>query len=127
MYGRIDDRPLVKNGEANIKAALNPYISAVPGRCTQRMKPSAMKERTMSLAIITRLRSRRSSSTPAMGPAASIGIARERKTPVTTSPEFGVLHRQAEHCDVIEVVADFADDLAGPREPVVPVRSAAAQ
>ena len=52
------------------------------------MKPSAITARIISLAIITRLRSRRSSSTPAIGPAASIGTARDRNTPVTTSPGF---------------------------------------
>ena len=53
------------------------------------MKPSAITPRTRSLAIITRFRFRRSSSTPAMGPATSMETARDRKTPVTTSPAWG--------------------------------------
>ena len=48
-------------------------------------------------------------------------IAREIRIPATTRPRAGIRERQAEHRDVIEVVADFADDLAGPREAVVAV------
>jgi hypothetical protein len=51
------------------------------------MKPSASTARMMSLAIITRLRLMRSSTTPAMGPASTAGIARASITPLTTSPE----------------------------------------
>ena len=43
--------------------------------------------RMRSLAIMTRLRSRRSSSTPAMGPASTAGMARESMMPLTTSPD----------------------------------------
>ena len=53
---------------------------------TVRMKPSATTARTRSLAIITRLRSKRSSTTPASGPASIAGMARESITPVTTMP-----------------------------------------
>ncbi len=51
------------------------------------MNPSATTARIRSLAIMMRLRSRRSSITPAMGPAITAGMARESMMPVTTRPE----------------------------------------
>ena len=77
--------------------------------------------RMRSLAIMTRLRSNRSSSTPASGPASMAGTARDSMTPLTTRPRSRGGHRQAEHGDVVEVVADFAHHLADPRVAVVAV------
>jgi hypothetical protein len=51
------------------------------------MKSDAMSARIRSLAIMMRLRSRRSSMTPANGPASTAGIARAIITPLTTRPE----------------------------------------
>jgi len=51
-------------------------------------EPAAITARARSLAIMMRLRSMRSSSTPATGPANIAGIARARKTPATTTPEW---------------------------------------
>ena len=51
------------------------------------MNPSAMKVRARSLAIMMRLRSHRSSSTPAIGPAMTAGIARAIRISATTRPE----------------------------------------
>ena len=51
------------------------------------MKPAATTARIRSLAIMMRLRSKRSSTTPASGPASMAGMARESMTPLTTSPE----------------------------------------
>ena len=45
------------------------------------------------------------------GPAITAGIARESMMPVTTRPECVCCQRQAEHGDVVEMIADFADDL----------------
>ena len=90
MVGRMADRPLVKNGEANISKELNRYSRAVSLRWAQRMNPSATTARIRSLAIMTCLRFRRSSSTPAMGPASTAGMARESMTPLTTKPDFVV-------------------------------------
>ena len=87
MVGRIADRPLVKNGEANISSALRMYSSQVSLRGIARMNPSATTARTRSLAIMIFLRSRRSSTTPASGPAITAGIARASITPVTTIPD----------------------------------------
>ena len=87
MVGRIAERPLVKNGEASISRALNKYSSQVSLCAMASMKPSATTARIRSLAIMMRLRSRRSSTTPASGPASTAGIARESITPVTTMPE----------------------------------------
>ncbi len=86
MEGRIAARPLVKNGEASINNPLSKYTSQVFVRWTVRMKPSATTARTRSLAIIMRCRSKRSSRTPASGPARIAGIARASITPVTTMP-----------------------------------------
>ena len=55
------------------------------------------------------------------GPTSIAGMARASMTPLTTRPECVVADRQAEDRDVVEVVADFADDLADPRVPVVAV------
>jgi len=85
--GRMAARPLLKNGEANISTALSRYSSQGSGWRTVTRKASATTARTRSLAIISRRRSRRSSSTPAMGPAATAGMARESITPLTTSPD----------------------------------------
>ena len=49
------------------------------------------------------------------------GMARESMMPLTTRPDLGGRHRQAEDRDIVEVVADFADDLAHPRVAVVAV------
>ncbi len=87
MVGRMADRPLVKNGEANISSALSRYSSQVSVRGIARMNPSATTARIRSLAIMMRLRSNRSSTTPATGPASTAGIARDSMTPVTTNPE----------------------------------------
>ena len=54
------------------------------------MKPSAITARNRSLAIMTRLRSKRSSTTPASGPARIAGMARDSITPLTTRPLFVV-------------------------------------
>jgi hypothetical protein len=43
--------------------------------------------RARSLAIMIRLRSKRSSSTPANGPMVTAGTARANMIPVTTKPE----------------------------------------
>ena len=51
------------------------------------MKASATANRTRSLAIMMRLRSKRSRSTPASGPAITAGTARESITRLTTSPD----------------------------------------
>ncbi len=78
MVGRIDERPLVKNGDANISRALSRYSIQVSERGIARMNASATTARIRSLAIMMRLRSSRSSSTPATGPAITAGIgARE--------------------------------------------------
>ena len=52
------------------------------------MNNAATTARMRSLAIMMRLRSMRSSSTPASGPAHTAGIARASMIPVTTSPDF---------------------------------------
>jgi hypothetical protein len=51
------------------------------------MKAAATTARMASLAIMTCLRLRRSSMTPASGPANTAGMARASRTPLTTSPE----------------------------------------
>ncbi len=50
------------------------------------MNSAATIARIRSLAIITRLRSTRSSTTPASGPANMAGMARESMMPLTTRP-----------------------------------------
>jgi hypothetical protein len=82
------ERPLVKNGEANISSALNKYNSHVPGCRRHRMNPSASTARIRSLAIMTCLRLSRSSTTPAIGPASTAGMARESMMPLTTRPDL---------------------------------------
>ena len=52
------------------------------------MKQSATTARMRSLAIITYLRFRRSSTTPAAGPMSMAGMARESMTPLTTRPDL---------------------------------------
>lgn len=86
MDGSIEARPLVKNGDASMSSPLNAYSSAGEGCDTEKMKPAATTARIRSLAIITLLRSKRSSVTPASGPASIAGMARESITPLTTSP-----------------------------------------
>jgi hypothetical protein len=87
MVGKIDARPLEKNGEANISAPLNTYNNQVRPCGIPRMKRIAMAARTRSLTIMIRFRSMRSRSTPAMGPASTAQIAREINMPATTRPE----------------------------------------
>ena len=70
---------------------------------------------------MTRLRSKRSRMTPASGPIRMAGTARASMTPETTSPLFVVADDEREDGDVVEVVADFAHDLADPRIAVVVV------
>ncbi len=86
MVGRIAERPLLKNGDAAISSALNTYSRFVLCHLNATMKPSATTARIRSLAIIIRLRSKRSSRMPASGPIITAGIARESITPVTTMP-----------------------------------------
>src|ERR1035438_8543775 len=74
MEGKMDERPLVKKGEASINRALSAYSSQVAWPLTVRMKPSATMARMRSLAIMMRLRSKRSSVTPASGPASAAGM-----------------------------------------------------
>ena len=87
MVGRMEARPLVKNGEANISSPLSRYSSQGSGWRIVRMKPAATTARIRSLAIMIRLRSKRSSNTPANGPARTAGMARESMIPLTTRPE----------------------------------------
>lgn len=87
MAGRIEERPLVKNGEASISSALRRYSALLFIEWIVVMNPSATTARVRSLMIMMRLRSMRSSSTPASGPARIAGTALESRTPVTTSPE----------------------------------------
>ena len=87
MVGRMAERPLVKNGDANISRALSRYSSQVSERGIASINPMATTPRTRSLAIMMRLRSKRSRITPATGPAITAGIARESMIPVTTRPE----------------------------------------
>jgi len=85
--GRMEARPLVKNGEANIKAALKGNTShSLPG-VSAKTNSTAAAARNKSLAIMTRLRSHRSSSTPATGPASIAGTARASITALSASPE----------------------------------------
>jgi hypothetical protein len=86
--GRMDARPLVKNGEASISSALSTYSSHVSVRLTVRMKAMATAARIRSLAIMTCLRFSRSSTTPATGPISTAGMARDSITPLTTSPDL---------------------------------------
>ena len=87
MVGRMEERPLVKNGDANISSALSKYSSQV-SLARDRQDES---ERDHGADQIARdhdaLAIQRSSRTPAMGPAITAGIARESMIPVTTSPE----------------------------------------
>jgi len=87
MLGRMAARPLVKNGDANISKPLSAKSSHVRGASTAATNASATTARSRSLAIITRRRSRRSSTTPATGPARMAGTARASMTPLTTSPD----------------------------------------
>jgi len=87
MVGRMADLPLVKNGEANISSALKMYSIQVLWLEIARINPRATTARIKSLTIMIRLRSNRSSTTPAKGPAMIAGIARDSMTPVTTMPE----------------------------------------
>jgi hypothetical protein len=82
------DRPLVKNGEANISMPLRRYKRPVALFGMAAMNATATSPRIMSLASMTRRRSARSRSTPARGPAASMATARESMMPLTTSPDF---------------------------------------
>ena len=83
-------RPAVKNGEATISSPLSTYSSQVSCRWIVRMNSAATTARIRSLAIITCLRSRRSSTTPASGPTSIPGMARESMMPLTTSPDLVV-------------------------------------
>ena len=80
-------RPLVKNGEANISRPLNRKSSHVRPCGIANKNKMAMAARTKSLAIMIFLRSSRSSSTPATGPAGSTRNPRDSRIPATTRPE----------------------------------------
>ena len=68
-----------------------------------------------------RLRSCRSSTTPAMGPA-SIGRNRTREHDAGDhEPGVCIVQGEAEDGDIVEVVADLADDLADPCVAIVGV------
>ena len=90
MAGRIAARPALKNGDAPISSALNGYKSQVWPLSTVKMNASATTARVRSLAIMTRLRSIRSSTTPAAGPISMAGMARASMIPLTTSPDLVV-------------------------------------
>jgi hypothetical protein len=65
----------------------------------------------------------RSSKTPATGPGQhDCGTARQQDAG-DRQARSGVRKGEAENGDVVEVVADFAHDLPGPRVPVIAIRS----
>ena len=90
-------------------------------RAPSAMNPSATTARSRSLAIMIWRRSTRSSSTPATGPGQDRRHGARQHDAAHDQARPGRLHDQAEHGDVVEVIADFADDLPGPGVAVIAV------
>ena len=87
MAGNMAARPLVKNGDANISSPLSRNSSQVRPGGIASTKSTAIMARSKSLRIMMRLRSMRSRSTPATGPARIAHSPRESRMPATTRPE----------------------------------------
>ena len=104
-------RPLVKKGEANISSGAEQDREPGARLVNREDEAEAMTARTRSLAIMMRLRSKRSRKTPATGPASTAGMARDRHDAGDHHPGAGLFHHQREDRDVVEVVADLADHL----------------
>jgi hypothetical protein len=87
MRGSTAERPLVKKGEAKTSRPLKRYSSQRCSKRKMRMKAKATMLRITSLAIMILRRSKRSSATPATGPARIAGSVRAIITPPTARPE----------------------------------------
>ena len=120
--GRIAARPAVKNGEAHHEQSAQhveqPGVVPADGEDEQRGDDRA---RIRSLAIMMCLRLKRSSTTPASRPDQHRRDGARQHHAADHQPGFRRADRQAEHGDVVEVVAHFADHLADPQVPVVVV------
>ena len=121
MDGRIEARPLVKNGEASISSALSTYSSHVSVRLHRQDERHghhgadqvARDHDLLAVQPVEHHARHRPDQHRRDG-------AREHHA-AHHQPGIGVRHRQAEDGDVVEVVADFADHLAGPGVAIVAV------